>query len=76
MQLDKAELLICDKLGYLSFNRTGAELRFQVFAERYERTSLLITTNLLFSEWAHIFQGERMAAARLDWLPTAATSLR
>ena len=42
-QLDKTELLICDELGYLSFSRTGAELLFQVFADRYERASLLIT---------------------------------
>lgn len=67
-QLDKADLLICDELGYLSFGRTGAELLFQVFADRYERRSLLITTNLAFSEWGQIFQGERMTAALLDRL--------
>lgn len=67
-QLDKCELLICDELGYLSFSRAGAELLFQVFAERYERGSLLITSNLPFSEWTQIFQGERMTAALLDRL--------
>lgn len=67
-QLDRTELLICDELGYLSFSRTGAELLFQVFAERYERASLLLTSNLPFSEWAQIFQGERMTAALLDRL--------
>jgi DNA replication protein DnaC len=67
-QLDKADLLICDELGYLSFSRTGAELLFQVFADRYERASLLITSNLPFSEWDQIFQGERMTAALLDRL--------
>lgn len=67
-QLDKIDLLICDELGYLSFNRTGAELLFQVFADRYERASLLITTNLPFSEWQQVFQGERMTAALLDRL--------
>jgi len=67
-QLDKASLLICDELGYLSFSRTGAELLFQVFADRYERGSLLITTNLPFSEWVQVFQGERMTAALLDRL--------
>jgi DNA replication protein DnaC len=67
-QLDKTDLLICDELGYLSFSRAGAELLFQVFAERYERRSLLITSNLPFGEWAQIFQGERMTAALLDRL--------
>lgn len=67
-QLDKAQLLICDELGYLSFSRGGAELLFQVFADRYERASLLITSNLAFGDWAQIFQGERMTAALLDRL--------
>jgi len=67
-QLDKTELLVCDELGYLSFSRTGAELLFQVFADRYERGSVLITSNLPFSEWGQIFQGERMTAALLDRL--------
>lgn len=61
-QLDRTDLLICDELGYLSFSRSGAELLFQVFAERYERRSLLVTSNLAFGEWGQIFQGERMTA--------------
>src|SRR5713226_10781766 len=67
-QLDRIDLLICDELGYLSFSRVGAELLFQVFADRYERRSLLVTSNLAFSEWTQIFQGERMTAALLDRL--------
>lgn len=67
-QLDRTDLLICDELGYLSFSRAGAELLFQVFADRYERRSLLITSNLAFSDWSQIFQGERMTAALLDRL--------
>ena len=67
-QLDRTDLLVCDELGYLSFSRTGAELLFQVFADRYERASLLVTSNLPFSEWHQIFQGERMTAALLDRL--------
>ena len=67
-QLDRLDLLIVDELGYLSFSRAGAELLFQVFADRYERRSLLITSNLPFSEWGTVFQGERMTAALLDRL--------
>ena len=67
-QLDRTDLLICDELGYLSFSRAGAELLFQVFADRYERRSLLVTSNLAFSEWGQVFQGERMTAALRDRL--------
>lgn len=64
--LEKVDLLIVDELGYLSFSRGGAELLFRVFADRHERGSILITSNLPFSEWGQIFQGERMTAALLD----------
>lgn len=64
--LEKVDLLIVDELGYLSFSRAGAELLFQVFADRYERRSILITSNLPFGEWVQVFQGERMTAALLD----------
>lgn len=66
--LGKLDLLIVDELGYISFNRSGAEMLFQVFADRYERGSVLITSNLPFSEWGQIFQGDRMTAALLDRL--------
>ena len=65
-QLDKVDLLVVDELGYLSFSRAGAELLFQIFADRYERASILVTSNLAFSDWGSIFQGERMTAALLD----------
>ena len=67
-QLDKADLLIVDELGYLSFSRTGAELLFQVFADRYERRSLLITSNLAFSQWKTVFHDEMATTAVIDRL--------
>ena len=67
-QLDRSHLLICDELGYVTMSRGGVELLFRVFADRYERGSILVTSNLPFSEWNQIFQGERMTAALLDRL--------
>jgi hypothetical protein len=55
-------------LGYVSLSRGGVELLFRVFGDRYERASMLITSNLPFSDWGQIFQVERMSAAMLDRL--------
>lgn len=62
------DLLILDELGYIPFSREGAELLFQVLAERHEKRSVMITTNLGFADWTQIFGDQTMAAALLDRL--------
>ncbi len=61
-------LLIIDELGYIPFSRQGAELLFQVLAERHERGSVIITTNLGFSDWTQVFGDPTLTAALLDRL--------
>jgi len=62
------ELLILDELGYIPFSREGAELLFQVLAERHEKGSVIITTNLGFADWTQVFGEAAMTAALLDRL--------
>jgi len=62
------DLIVLDELGYIPFTAGGGELLFQFFSERYERGSLIITTNLEFGNWAEVFGNERMTAALLDRL--------
>ena len=64
--LNKNELLIIDELSYLTFNRYQSEMLFQVISERSERSSVIITTNLEFSEWTQLFDNEMMLAALID----------
>ena len=54
-QLAKYHLLIIDELGFVPLSKTGAELLFEVFSQRYERGSILVTSNLPFDEWTEIF---------------------
>ena len=59
-------LLIVDELGYVPFSKEGAELLFQVLAERHEKKSVIITTNLGFGDWTQIFGDPTLTAALLD----------
>ena len=63
-----AKLLIIDELGYVPLSTTGAELLFEVFSQRYERSSTIVTSNLPFEEWTAVFGAERLTGALLDRL--------
>ena len=65
-QLKRIDLLILDELGYITFDIEGAELLFQILAERYEILSTVITTNLPFSEWVKVFHDKTLTGALLD----------
>ena len=67
-QLAKQDLLIVDELGYVPLSKTGAELLFEVFSQRYEQGSTMVTSNLPFNEWTEILGSERMTGALLDRL--------
>ena len=55
-------------MGFVPLSPTGAELLFEVFSQRYERGSILVTTNLPFDEWTEVFGSERLTGALLDRL--------
>ena len=67
-QLAGYKLLIIDELGYVPLSQTGAELLFEVFSQRYERGSTIVTSNLPFDEWTGVFGSERLTGALLDRL--------
>ena len=67
-QLERLELIVLDELGYVPFSKAGAELLFDVVGRAYERTSLMLTTNLPFEEWTEIMGSERLTGALLDRL--------
>ena len=66
--LSRLGLLIIDELGFVTLSPTGAELLFEVSSQRYERGSILVTTNLPFDEWTEVFGSERLTGALLDRL--------
>ena len=67
-QLQAVKLLIIDELGYVPLSRTGAELLFDVFSQRHERGSTIVTSNLPFDEWTSVLGSERLTGALLDRL--------
>jgi DNA replication protein DnaC len=62
------DLLLVDELGYLSFDARGADLLYQVFNKRYQRSSTIVTTNLAFKNWGQLFHNSAAASAIADRL--------
>ena len=65
-QLARFDVVHCDELGYVPLDKTGADLLFGFISQRYERRSLVVTTNLPFARWSEVFLDPTAAAAVID----------
>ncbi|WP_241358430.1 IS21-like element helper ATPase IstB, partial [Klebsiella pneumoniae] len=67
-QIEKCQLLILDEVGYVPFQKQGAELLFHIIADCYEQKSVIVTSNLEFGQWNRVFGDNRLTSALVDRL--------